>query len=102
MPLPINPPIVVAAVPQKTFDQWFFPDFCAANLQDDARCTLTFKEVPQNATTKEFLWSDAKTYSGNFWDIYSNVEGAKEVMDSVIALLPAIKAYLTPEATLEP
>ena len=94
MTLPIDPPIVVPAVPEKTFNQWFFPDFCASNLQDDARCTLTFKEVPQNATTKEFLWSDAKTYSGNFWDIVQNVPSAAAAMQAVIASLPDIKVYL--------
>ena len=94
MPTPITPPIVVPAVPEKTFNQWFFPNFNAANLNDSANATLTFDQVPQSATTGEFLWPDRVTSQGNFWDIVQNVPGAATVMQDVLNILPAIKAYL--------
>lgn len=94
MPIPITPPVVVPAVPEKTFDQWFFPNFSAASLNDPTAAKLTFDQVPQNSTTGEFLWSNRTTSSGNFWDIVQNVPGAAAVMQDVLNILPAIKAYL--------
>jgi hypothetical protein len=94
MPVPINPPIVTPAVAKKTYDQWFFPNFAAVNLHDEDNATLSFEQVPQNSETKEFLWSDKVTSSGNFWDIVQNVPGAGQVMQDVLDILPAIKNYL--------
>jgi hypothetical protein len=94
MSVPIQPPIVTPSVPEKSYDQWFFPNFSAVNLYDSANATLSFDQVPQNSDTGEFLWSNKETSSGNFWDIVQNVEGAAQVMQSVIDILPAVKNYL--------
>lgn len=94
MPVPINPPITTPSVPAKTYDQWFFPNFAAVNLYDAANATLTFDQVPQDSFSKEFLWSNRQTTTGNFWDIAQNVPGAAKVMQDVLDILPAIKTYL--------
>jgi hypothetical protein len=94
MPIPIIPPIVEPAVPETTFDQWFFPNFAATNLNDAVNAKLTFDQAPQNSETGEFLWSGRVTTSGNFWDIVQNVPGAAQVMQDVLNILPAIKDYL--------
>jgi hypothetical protein len=85
---------VTPSVSEKTYDQWFFPNFAAINLHDQANATLSFDQVPQNSNSKEFLWSDKVTTSGNFWDIVQNGPGAGQVMQDVLDILPSIKAYL--------
>ena len=94
MPIPINPPITTPSVPAKSYDQWFFPNFAATNLNDDINARLTFDQVPQSSTTGEFLWADRATTQGNFWDIVQNVPGAAQVMQDVLNILPDIKGYL--------
>ena len=96
MPIPIEPPIVTPAVPEKTFDQWFYANFAATNLHDPANATLSFDQVPQNAETKEFLWSQRQPSSGKFWQIVQNVPAAAAAMQAVIEALPAVKEYLDP------
>lgn len=94
MLIPINPPIETPSVQVKSYNQWFFPNFAAINLHDPANASLTFDQVPQNADSKEFLWSNKITTSGNFWDIVQNVPGAAQVMQDVLDILPTIKTYL--------
>ncbi len=94
MPVPIEPPIVTAAVPEKTFDQWFYSMFQATNLNDPPNATLAFDQVPQNSTTQEFLWSRRISSSGKFWDIVQNVPSAAAAMQAVLTALPNVKEYL--------
>ena len=92
MPVPIDPPITVDAVPEKTYALWFFTNFKTENLHDPVNATITFDKVPFDGVN-DYLWSHKEAITRPFWDVVANVSGAAAVMNSVIAVLPSIEAY---------
>lgn len=95
MPVPIDPPITVEAVPEKTYSLWFFTNFKTENLHDPDSATITFDKVPFDGVS-DYLWSHKETITRPFWPVVADVSGAAAVMNSVIAVLPAIEAYEAP------
>lgn len=99
MPIALTPPIVVPSVPEKTYNLWFFANLRFDNLHDTERATITFDKVPYNGT--DFLWAHKETVTRPFWSVVQNVghivDGqpvtAAQLMNSVVAILPAIEAY---------
>ena len=92
MPVPIDPPITVEAVPEKTYALWFFTNFKTENLHDPVNATITFDKVPFDGAS-DYLWSHKETITRPFWSVVADIPQAAVVMNSVIAVLPAIEAY---------
>ena len=92
MPVPIDPPITVNAVPEKTYALWFFTKFRTENLHDPVNATITFDKVPFDGVS-DYLWSHKETITRPFWSVVANVSGAAAAMNSVIAVLPSIASY---------
>lgn len=90
--IPISPPIVIAATPERTFDQWFFTDFHASNISP-ASGTLRFTKVPMNAATGDTLPEQAVGVTVNLWDAVAAVPEAASALASVLTALPAIEAW---------
>ncbi len=65
MSVPIDPPITVEAVPEKTYALWFFTNFKTENLHDQANATITFDKVPFDGAS-DYLWSHKETITRPF------------------------------------
>jgi hypothetical protein len=95
MPSPLENPITIPAVPERTFDEWFYTNFRCANLHDADSATLTFERVPRSSDTKELLHSHAETVTRPFWPLVTpespafNPQAA-QAMAAVLAALPAL------------
>jgi len=92
MPVPIDPPITVEAVPEKTYSLWFFTNFKTENLHDQANATITFDKVPFDGAS-DYLWSHKETIMRPFWSVVADIPQAAVVMNSVINVLPSIEEY---------
>ena len=100
MPVPIDPPITVEAVPQKTFSLWYFTNIKFENLHDPNAATITFDKVPFDGGT-DYLWSHKQTVTKPFWDVVAHVSHtvdgntvtAAQLMTAVVAILPSIESY---------
>ena len=100
MPVVIENPITVDAVPSKAYALWFFTNLKFENLHDAANATITFDKVPFDGGS-DYLWSHKQTITKPFWKVVQNVSHvvdgqtvtAAQLMNSVVAILPAIEAY---------
>lgn len=92
MPVPISPPMSVAAVPERTFDQWLYTDFHASDITLTGG-TLSFSKVPMNSQTGDTYPEGAVGVSVPFWEAKSQVPEADAAFEAVMAALPAIEAW---------
>lgn len=100
MPVVIENPITVDAVPSKTYALWFFTNLKFENLHDPDAASITFDKVPFDGDAT-YLWSHKETVTRPFWSVVQNVSHivdgqpvtAAQLMNSVVAILPAIEAY---------
>lgn len=92
MPVVIENPITVDAVPSKTYALWFFTNLKFENLHDPDAASITFDKVPFDGDAT-YLWSHKETVTRPLWRVVAGVTGAPAVMDAVLNILPAIEEF---------
>ena len=94
MPIPINPPIVAPAVPEKSYDLWFYTDFAVTNITPTSG-TMRFTRVPMNSATGEILLSHAEGCTCDLWPTVAALPAsAGAAMQAVVSALPIIQAHV--------
>lgn len=92
MPVPINPPIIVPLVPERSFDQWFYTSFTVTDITPTSG-SLAFAKVPMNSVSGDTLASDAIGVRCNLWEAAANVPEAAAALQAVLNALPAIETW---------
>lgn len=93
MPVPLNPPLVIASVPERTFDAWLYTDFQVTGITL-TEGVLRFTKVPINLSTGETYPEGAVgVVVENVWEVAQAVTAAGNAMQSVINALPLIEAW---------
>lgn len=92
MPVPITPPIQVAPVPGRTFDQWFYTSFQVLDITPTGG-RIAFAKIPMNSQTGDVYPELAKGIQCDLWDAVASVPEAAAAFTSVLEALPAIEEW---------
>ena len=92
MPVHINPPMTVQAVPAREFDQWFYTDFRAENITPTSG-SLSFAKIPMNSTNGDTYPQGAIGVQVDLWQAVANVPSAAAALQSVLTALPDIENW---------
>lgn len=82
----------VAAVPERTFDQWFYTDFHARDITPSDG-TLSFSKIPTNSQTGDTYPEGAIGERVPIWEAAAQVPSAAAALAAVLAALPDIEAW---------
>lgn len=93
MPIPLDPPLTIPAIPERTFASSWVRNF-RVQTSKPSEGTLVIETVPHNATTGETLDSPAQAYQTDLWDVAANVPSAGVALQAVLAAVPDIIDYL--------
>lgn len=91
MPVQLETPVIIQAIPEKTFDEKFYRMF-------EVRCTpetgtLYFEFVPKSSNTGELL--DMPTeLRYNLWELAANIPEAALALQKTLEALPIIENYI--------
>ena len=96
MPIPLDPPLTIPAIPERTFDASWVRNFRVQTSKPNEG-TLVIETVPHNTATGETLDAPAQVYQTDLWEVAANVPAAGIALQAVLAAVPDIIAYIVPD-----